>query len=554
MIVALLGILKAGGAYVPLDPAYPAERLAYMVADAAISILVTQNKWTSQLPQPQAQVICLDSDWNEIALESQENSPQINTGENLAYVIYTSGSTGKPKGVMISHQALSCFTQTAIAEYKLTSSDRVLQFASINFDAAVEEIYPCLCTGATLVLRTDEMLADLPTFFQACQDWQLTVLDLPTAYWHQLAAQLANTNVALPESLRLTIIGGERVLPEPVRIWQEYVLKSGKSDYLELINAYGPTETTVSATLYRIPSHQAAINREIPIGRPLAHLQTYILDSHLQPVPIGVPGELHLGGESLARGYLNRRELTAEKFIPNPFSRKLGARLYKTGDKVRYLPDGNIEFLGRIDHQVKIRGFRIELGEIETVLAQHPSLRETVVIAREDLPGDKRLVAYVVPQQQQPHTSELRSFVQERLPNYMVPSAFVFLDALPLTPNGKVDHRALPAPDASSLQLDAEFVPPTNPTEELLATIWADVLGVERVGIHDNFFELGGHSLLATQVISRCRQAFSVELPLQSLFENPTIVRLGDRIKTLLWLTESLKTSATTNDMEEIEL
>jgi acyl-CoA synthetase (AMP-forming)/AMP-acid ligase II len=346
------------------------------------------------------------------------------------------------------------------------------------------------------------MLTDSVTFFQTCQDWQISLLDLPTAYWHQLVAQLANNDVALPESLRLVIIGGEKVLAEPVKMWQEYAVKSGKSDSLELINTYGPTETTVSATLYRIPYHSND-NREVSIGRPLAHLQTYILDAQLQPVPIGVPGELHIGGDSLAKGYLNSAELSAEKFIPNPFSQKPGARLYKTGDKVRYLPDGNIEFLGRIDNQVKIRGFRIELGEIETLLAQHPGIRETVVIAREDLAGDKRLVAYVVAQPTPPSSSQLRSFLQERLPHYMVPSAFVWLDNMPLTPNGKVNRRALPAPDASSISVEAEFVAPTNPTEEILAAIWTEVLGSERVGIHDNFFELGGHSLLVIQVISR---------------------------------------------------
>jgi aspartate racemase len=527
MMVALLGILKAGGAYVPLDPAYPAERLAYMVADAKISVLVTQNKWTSQLPEHQAPVICLDSNWDKIALESQENPTQTNTGENLAYVIYTSGSTGKPKGVMISHQALSCFTQTAIAEYQLTASDRVLQFASINFDAAVEEIYPCLCTGATLILRTDRMLVDLPTFFQTCETWQLTVLDLPTAYWHQLAAELANTNVVLPESLRLTIVGGERVLPEPVKSWQEYVVKSGKSECLQLINTYGPTETTVSATLYRIPSHTSSVNREVPIGRPLAHLQTYILDSHLQPVPIGVPGELHIGGDSLAKGYLNRPELTAEKFIPNPFSQEPGARLYKTGDKVRYLPDGNIEFLGRIDNQVKIRGFRIELGEIETIVSQHPGIRETVVIAREDIPGDKRLVAYVVPQQQPPHSSQLRSFLQERLPNYMVPSAFVFLDTMPLTPNGKVDRRALPAPEQTRQELEAVLVSPRNEVELQLTKIWEKVLNIEPISIRDNFFALGGHSLVALRLFAQIKEKFARDLPITTLFQAPTIEQLA---------------------------
>ncbi len=526
MVVGLLGILKAGAAYVPLDPAYPPEGLAYMVSDAEISVLLTQNKWTSQLPEHQAQVICLDSDWEKIALYSQENPTETNTGENLAYLIYTSGSTGKPKGVMISHQALNRFTQTAISEYQITASDRVLQFASINFDVAVEEIYPCLCTGATLVLRTDEMLGDLQTFFQACEDLQLTVLDLPTAYWHQLAAELANTDVTLPESLRLAIIGGERVLPEPVKSWQEYVIKSGKSDRLRLINAYGPTETTVSATLYRIPSRTSSTNCEVPIGRPLAHLQTYILDSHLQPVPIGVPGELHIGGDSLARGYLNRPELTDEKFIPNPFSQEPGARLYKTGDLVRYLPDGNIEFLGRIDHQVKIRGFRIELGEIESALSSHEQVQQCVVIAHEDNPGNKHLVAYVVTDNDI-NISALKEHLKQQLPNYMVPSVFVRLETLPLTANGKVNKKALPAPTLNKLVHSGNCVLPRTTLEHQLARIWEAALKISPISVTDNFFELGGHSLLAICLITVIEKQLGYTLPVLSFFREGTIEKMA---------------------------
>ena len=430
MVVGLLGILKAGGAYVPLDPNYPAERLSYMLADSGVKVLLTQGSLLESLPSNQAQLVCLDTDWRAIEQYSQDNLNLRVYEDNLAYVIYTSGSTGKPKGVMITHHALSRFTQTAVSEYSLVASDLVLQFASINFDAAVEEIYPCLSVGATLVLRTNEMLADLPTFFQACQDLQLTVLDLPTAYWHKLVADLANADVFLPESLRLLIIGGERVLPQPVRYWQQYVARSRKSDRLQLINTYGPTETTVTATVYRIPNSTS--NDEVPIGRPLAHQKTYILDRNLQPVPIGVTGELYIGGDGLARGYLNRPELTSEKFIPNPFSNFPSERLYKTGDLARYLPDGNIEFLGRIDHQVKIRGFRIELGEIESLLNSHPKIQQAVVIAKEDIPGNKCLVAYVVSEDKSLTTTQLREFLQQKLPEYMVPSAFVTLDTPPL--------------------------------------------------------------------------------------------------------------------------
>ncbi|MEM7593941.1 MAG: amino acid adenylation domain-containing protein, partial [Cyanobacteria bacterium P01_A01_bin.83] len=536
MVVGLLGILKAGGAYVPLDPAYPPERLSYMISDADISVLVTQTKWDSQLPKHQAQIICLDSDWQKITFCSPENPNVQNKAENLAYVIYTSGSTGKPKGVMISHQALSNFTQTAIAEYGITDSDRLLQFASINFDAAVEEIYPCLSRGATLVLRTEAMLADLKTFFRFCEDLSLTVLDLPTAYWHQLATELSSRRIPVPQSLRLVIIGGEKVLPELVMSWQEHVIEFGKSNRLQLINTYGPTETTVSATAYSVPCNISSNIGEIPIGRPLAHLQTYILDQYQQVVPIGVRGELHIGGESLAKGYLNRPELTAEKFISHPFNQESEARLYKTGDLARYLPDGNIEFIGRIDNQVKIRGFRIELGEIESVLAQHPDIRETVVIAREDIPGDKRLVAYIISQQEQPHSNDLRSFLKELLPNYMVPSIFVFLDTIPLTPNGKVDRRALPIPSNTRQEPSSTFVSPQDELEFHLTKIWSQVLGIEPIGIRDNFFDLGGNSLQAVVLFAQIEKQFGKSLPLATLFQSATIAEIAQIIRSQEWL------------------
>ena len=524
-IVGMLGVLKAGGAYVPLDPAYPLEHLKYMAEDSKISILLTQNQLKSQLPH-QAKVL-VDSDWSQIALHSRENPTMNNTGDNLAYVIYTSGSTGKPKGVMITHSALSNFAQTAIAEYKIDESDRALQFASINFDIAVEEIYTSLLTGSTLVLRTDEMLADMKTFCQTCQQLQLTILNLPTAYWHQIIAELANIKAYFPESVRLVIIGGEKVLSEPVKYWQEYVNRSGKSDRLELINSYGPTETTVSATLYRIPKDTDTIPNEVPIGRPFDHLQTYILDRYGQPVPIGVPGELHIGGSSLARGYLNRPELTKEKFIPNPGGR--GDRLYKTGDLVLYLHNGNIEYIGRIDKQVKIRGFRIELGEIETVIAQHPDIQQTAVIAREANPGDKRLVAYIVPQQQDLSQSKLRSFLQERLPHYMVPSAYVKLDSLPITPGGKVDRQALPAPEFNRSEL-GKIVTPRNDLESKIATIWAEILNISPIGVQDNFFDLGGHSLLAVSLLTRIEKTFQKNIPLTTFLSAPTIEGIANVI------------------------
>nr|WP_256381140.1 non-ribosomal peptide synthetase [Myxosarcina sp. GI1] len=529
MIIGLLGIFKAGGAYVPLDPNYPQDRLAYMVADSQIAVLLTQAKWQAHLPETQAQIVNLDSDWEQISNYSTENTVINITTDNLAYVIYTSGSTGKPKGVMITHQGLSCFSQSAIRRYRFTSSDRILQFASINFDAAVEQIFPGLCVGATIVLRTDAMLTDLKTFFSICENLALTVLGFTTSYWHQLAAELTAKDISFPESLRLVIIGGEAVMPEPVKRWQKKVIESGKRNRLELVNSYGPTEATVVTTSYTIPADNS-LKGEVPIGRPWGHLQTYILDRHLQLVPIGVPGELHVGGDSLARGYLNRSDLTAAKFIPNPFSEEANARMYKTGDLARYLPNGEIEYLGRIDNQVKIRGFRIELGEIEAILTQHPNISEAAIIVSEDSTYGKRLIAYLVSRSEKLQTKEVRAFLQERLPKYMVPSGFMFLKSMPLTPNNKLDRRALPAPDIS--RDDTEIAKPTNDVEQKLVEIWSNTLGIHPIGIQDNFFELGGHSLLAVKLFGEIERQFDRKLPLASLFEAPTIEQLALMLQT----------------------
>jgi amino acid adenylation domain-containing protein len=529
MVIGLFGILKAGGAYLPLDPAYPVARLALMLEDAQVSVLLTQSTLIDGLPDTTAQLVCLDTEAEALSRFCSDNPARGLKPENLAYVIYTSGSTGTPKGVMIQHQSLVNFIETAIAEYGVTEHDRILQFASINFDAAAEEIYPCLASGGTLVLRFDELLNSVPVFLQHCRDLELTVLDLPTAFWHQVVAELATTTVMLPDSLRLIIIGGERALPESMRLWQKRIGTNPS-----LINTYGPTEATVVATIYQLPGGSVPLDKnwqELPIGRAIPHVQTYLLDKYLQLVPIGVPGELHLGGTGLARGYLYRPDLTADKFVPNPFNEGC-SRLYKTGDLARYLPNGNLEYLGRIDNQVKIRGFRIELSEIETRLAQHSAVRENVVIVHEPKEGDKRLVAYWVANDEQViDNTTLRRFITEKLPDYMVPSAFVQIDAIPLMPTGKVDRRALSQLSVNSDQLSKEtFVAPRTQVEELLAGIWADVLGAPRVGVYDNFFELGGHSLLATQVMSRIRDTFSVELPLRQLFESPTIAALCEHL------------------------
>jgi amino acid adenylation domain-containing protein/non-ribosomal peptide synthase protein (TIGR01720 family) len=514
MLIGILAILKAGGAYVPLDPDYPQERLGFMLSDAQVSVLLTQECLLAKLPNTEAKVICIDN--AELIVQQSQNNPvNQNKLENLAYVIYTSGSTGKPKGVMIEHRSLLNYTQAAIEEYEISFSDRILQFASISFDAAAEEIFPCLLQGATLVLRTDEMLNSVPTFLEKCQQQALTVLDLPTAFWQQLTSELPALRLTLPPSLRLVIIGGEKALPDKVSTWQQCV-----DSKVKLVNSYGPTEATVVTTTCDLSAQ--IFTKEIPIGKAIANIQTYVLDRYLQPVPIGVSGELYIGGTGVARGYLNQPQLTSEKFIPNPFGLKANSRLYKTGDLVRYRSDGNIEIIGRVDHQVKIRGFRIELGEIEAVLSQHPAVQASVVIAEE-----QRIVAYWVAKQQPvPAISELRHFLGQNLPQYMIPATFLQLAALPLTPNGKVDRKAMPAPDYVRPELDKQFIAPRTPIETKLAQIWAEVLRLEQVGIEDNFFELGGDSILTIQIVAKANQV-GLRLTAKQLFQYQNIAELA---------------------------
>nr|NCS25718.1 amino acid adenylation domain-containing protein [Microcystis aeruginosa BS13-02] len=547
MIIGILGILKAGGAYVPLDINYPQERITYLIEDTQLSIVLTQSKFLEQLPKFIPNTICLDQDWSTIAKQSTVNPLVAVEQHNLAYIIYTSGSTGQPKGVMIEHRSVVNYILTTIREYGITSEDQILQFSSICFDASVQEIFVSLLSGATLVLRTEEMLRSSENFWQCCQKWQLTVLGIPTAYWHQLASELTAATLPILSNIKVIFIGGEAIQPAKVQQWQ--TVTGQYSPLPRLFNGYGPTEATIATTFSEFTSPTIT---NIPIGRPISNTQVYILDACLQPVPVGVAGELHIGGVGLARGYLNRPELTQEKFIPNSFEKdevipptplnKGGnepSKLYKTGDLCRYLPDGNIEYLGRIDNQVKIRGFRIELGEIETVLSQHNAVKTAVIIAQEDETNQKRLVAYIIPQveiispqkeKNSLNVTELRQFLKAKLPEYMIPSAFVILESLPLTPNGKTDYRALPAPEFQSQE---QYIAPRNPIEEILSSIWAKVLKVSQVGIHDNFFELGGHSLLATQLISRIREAFQVEMPLRELFVAPTIAELSQEIKRL---------------------
>jgi amino acid adenylation domain-containing protein len=524
MLVGMLGVLKSGGAYVPLDPSYPAERLAFMIEDANLNLVLTQESLKNEIPTGSAKLLCLDSDWDRISAERQDN-PALNLDPtNLAYVIYTSGSTGNPKGVMIEHRSLVNFTASATAAYGINTTDRVLQFASPCFDLSVEEIYPALTNGATVVLRTDEMISSARDFLQYCHTHQTTVLDLPTAYWHELTDALGNGDLRLPDSVRLVIIGGEKAAFDRVVAWHKLT-----GDKARLVNTYGPTETTVVATMCDLRSTQDVCRlNAVPIGRPIASASVYVLNQSLQPVPIGAPGELYIGGPQVARGYVNRPDLTAEKFIKNPFTADESARLYKTGDLVRYRPDGNIEFLGRVDNQIKIRGFRVELEEIEQAVRSLSSVNECVVVLREDEDGDKKLIAYIVPDASSELTpGKFRNYLKTKLPSYMVPASFELIDALPLLPNGKINRRALPTAQLKRPETDESYVAPVTPMEQLLAAEWCEVLKLDRIGIHDIFFELGGHSLLAAKVVSNVRNRLEVEMGMVDLFQAPTIASLA---------------------------
>jgi amino acid adenylation domain-containing protein len=500
VLVSLLAILKAGATYVPLDPEYPPERLSFMLEDSRASVLVTRQQHLTALPQHGAQVICLDQDAPAIKRESAEKPSSRALPDNLAYVIYTSGSTGRSKGVLVPHRGLCNLAQVQARCFGVHPGSRVLQFFSFNFDASVWDVLMGLMSGATLCLATQEARLSRSELIRLLQEQSITTATLPPS----LLATLPED--ALP-ALQTIVATGEACSPELLERWAR-----GRNFF----NGYGPTETTIGAAFLKCEDPA----QKLSIGRPYANMQVYILDRRLEPVPIGVPGEIHLGGVGLVRGYLNRQDLTAEKFIPHPFSTQPGARIYRTGDLGRYLPDGNIEFLGRIDHQVKIRGYRIELGEIEAALKQHDAVTDAVVIAREEAPGNTVLVSYVVvSQDQEASVGELRHFLQEKLPGYMVPALFVKMESLPLTASGKVDRRRLAALEPSSLQSEREFVAPRTESEILLAQVWADALNIERVSLHDNFFELGGHSLLIARVVFRLREIFQLELPISMLFE-----------------------------------
>ncbi len=520
MLVGLLGILKAGGAYVPLDPAFPSDRLAYMLSDSQMTVLVAQQALLSILPQHQAQVVCLDTDAAIISRASNQNPSSDVAAEHLAYVIYTSGSTGKPKGVQILQGAATNFLSSMQLQPGLTAQDILLAITTISFDIAVLELYLPLLIGAQVVLASRAVVADGIKLAQLLETSQATFMQATPATWQLLLA--AGWSAQGQSSLKV-LCGGEALSPQLARELAPKVAS--------LWNMYGPTEATVWATVYEVKAADLLITSQrsaISVGRPIANTQTYILDSFLQPVPIGVRGELYIGGVQLAKGYLNRPDLTTEKFISHPFSDQPHARLYRTGDLARYLPTGDIEYISRIDNQVKIRGYRIELGEIEVVLATHPAVRQNAVVVREDLPGDKRLVAYLVSDEQDNvAVKDLRDFLSQTLPSYMIPSAFVMLAALPLTPNGKIDRRSLPVPVIDRSQSSIAFIEPRNQLEESIAQIWQQVLGIEQISIHDNFFELGGNSLIAVQLLTKLGNIFGQNLPLATFLNAQTIEQLA---------------------------
>jgi amino acid adenylation domain-containing protein len=523
MAVALLAILKAGGAYVPVDPEYPAERIRFMLDDSAAPVLLTQSRLVATLPEHSARIVCLDTDWPTISQEPSDNPLSGVTEDNLVYVIYTSGSTGQPKGAMVHHGGVVNCLRWMQETYKLDETDKFILKTSLNFDPSVWELFWTLWAGATVCIARQGGQLDNNYLIELIQQHRCTSIYFVPS---MLRVFLEETGVELCKSLKRVICGGEALALETIDRFYKLLPA-------ELHHSYGPTETSIAATEWTCEPQTE--RRIVPMGYPLGNTQTYVLDQHLQLVPIGVMGELYIGGLGLGRGYLNRVELTAERFIPDPFSSMPGARLYKTGDLVRYLPDGSLEFGGRVDHQVKIRGFRIELGEIEAQLSKHPSIKETVVTAGEIRPGEKRLVAYVVVSQEQPFAiDDVREFLKERLPEYMVPAAFVVLPALPLMHNGKVDRRQLPDPEQSAIDQAPHFAPPRTTIEEMLAVIWSELLHVDQVGILHNFFDLGGHSLLGAQLISRVRKIFQIEIPLRTLFESPTIASMAQTVETLL--------------------
>ena len=541
MIVAFLAVLKAGAAYVPIDPNYPDSRRQYILADAKVEILLTQTALLPQLAVEQEQVervLCVDQMSAELSACSTHN-PEIQVSpKQLAYVIYTSGSTGNPKGVMAHHLGLVNYSLALAEALDLTAADRMLQFSTMSFDFIVSEIYPTLTVGGAVVLRSDDMITSTRAFVQFIAENKVSVIQFTTAFWHELVSGIDRLGIELPKSLRLVLFGGEKASLTLCRQWLEQV-----GHYPRLFNAYGPTECTVITTLYDAIAENYDGSEDLPIGRAIRNALTYVLDENLQPVAAGESGELYIGGPGVTRGYLNLPEKTQAVFVESPF--EPGERLYKTGDLVRMDESGLISFVGRADFQVKIRGFRIELGEIESCLDRFGAIAQRVAIAREDTPGDKRLVAYVV---MKPGLSlnrgALSQFFEQELPEFMVPSAVVELPEMPKNPNGKIDRRALPLPTKAS-ESDQEnrvIVEARSPLEQQIAALWRSVLDLETVGVTENFFEIGGHSLLVMRLFSELEATFNRRLPLIEIFAAPTIEQMAKRLEESLAESSALNT------------
>jgi amino acid adenylation domain-containing protein len=526
MAVSLLAILKAGGAYAAFDTTYPAERLRYMFEDSGVALILTERSVMASQPDLGARAILIE----EIRT-SQEGwlAPAV-AGDshpaNIAYLVYTSGSTGRPKGILIEHRSLVNAAYAFINKHRMTGRDRLLQFASLSFDVAAEEFFSSWLTGGCIVMKPETVMSH-DEFVTLIEKEEITIVNLPASFWQEWLTAISEKKLEVPNTLRRVIVGNEKTLEETLAKWQRVM-----GQKVEWCNAYGPSETTITASNYEPASTSSAREEKstVPIGRPVINVEMYVLDPAQQLVPTGEAGELYIGGAGLARGYHNQPAQTAERFIPHPFSTQPGERLYRTGDLTRFRADGNVEFLGRVDEQVKIRGFRIEVGEVEAVLAQHTGVRESVVIAREDERGSNRLIAYVVANNGNLQTAELRAFLKQRLAEYMVPSSFVVMDALPRTPNGKVDRRALPNADATRADDREVYIAPRSSMESVITNIWQELLKVEKVGVNDNFFGLGGHSLLLVHAQSKVTEALRVKISMVEMFKYPTVSALAEHL------------------------
>jgi amino acid adenylation domain-containing protein len=518
MLVGVLGILKAGGAYVPLDPEYPQERLSFMLEDSRAEVLLTKQRLVERLPGYSAQTVYLDTGWEMISREKNENQSTVIDGQNLAYLIYTSGSTGRPKGVMIEHRSLFNYLRWCVGAYSLADGCGAPVHTPLGFDLTITSLLAPLVAGKRAILLPEEKgVTALADSLRNNQDF--SIVKLTPSHLELLGQMLKPEEVR--GGTRAFVIGGEALRGETLAFWRTH------APDVKLFNEYGPTETVVGCTVYEL-KNETPVGETIPIGRSIPGLEIYLLDEELHPVPTGTHGEIYIGGKGLARGYLLRPDLTATRFIPHPFSTQPGARLYRTGDNARRLADGNLEFMGRVDRQVKIHGYRIELGEVETRLLSHTAVREATVLAREGVSGEKQLVAYVVlKERSKPSVRELRHYLEERLPQYMIPASFVLMDRLPLTLNGKVDERALPTPAFVRDELEQEYIAPRTVIEQKLTEIWSEVLGVKQVGINDNFFELGGDSLLAVNLLVKIHEVFGKNLSASILIREATIEYLA---------------------------